>query len=385
MNRGGRSEESGFSALLVKVYEAAAQSSAWGQALKAVRRYLQTQSAILFTEDLTSHEVELSVLEKADRKLVQEYYDHYIHKSPLLKAKLRVPFGEVTATNMLMPDREWERHEFYYDFLRRCERFYEMGALIGKRDDSVSVVSLIRSRRAGGFSLREAATLRQLVPHLRRAFDIGRRIGRVSAGQATLAALLDRLTMGVILFDEQAQPVHLNRRAEEMLGDAGGFGFKHRQVVTAVQDEAEALQTLLHRVIQTGCGDGRHPGAGQTVQRSSPGGPLKVLVTPLRAEHMPTGLGRAQIRAAMFLSEPQSAATIRLELLKEMFSLTEAEALVVRELANGRSPQEISRALHISWHTVRTQQRAIYDKLGVTSQTQLVKTVWSGPASLETR
>ena len=385
MRRERREGESGFSELLVKIYEAAAQPSAWSRALNAIRRYLHTQSAILFTEDLGSREVGLSVLDKADRKLVQEYYDYYIRKSPLLKAKLSVPLGEVTANSMLMPDREWERHEFYYDFLRRCERFHEMGALIARRDTRVSVVSLIRSRRAGGFSASEAATLRRLLPHVRRAYDIGQRIGRVSAGQASLAALLDRLTLGVILFNEQGHPVHLNRRAEELLADAGGFGFKHRQITAALHAEGEALQALLHQVIETGGGDGRHPGAAQTVHRSGPRGPIRVLVTPLRAEHMPTGLGRVQIRAAMFLSEPQSATALKPELLRALFNLTEAESLIVRELANGRSPQEISRDLNLSWHTVRTQQRAIYDKIGVNSQAQLVKTIWSGTAAVEMR
>jgi DNA-binding CsgD family transcriptional regulator len=54
----------------------------------------------------------------------------------------------------------------------------------------------------------------------------------------------------------------------------------------------------------------------------------------------------------------------------------------VRQLADGRSSQEVSQSLNVSWHTVRTQQRVIYDKLGVSTQSQLVKTVLSSPALL---
>jgi len=385
MSRGSQDEAPSSSELLGKIYEAAAHPDAWSEALNALRRHLKTQSALLFSENLESREVGLSVLNKADRKLVQEYYDYYIHKSPLLKAKLNVLPGEVTATNMLMPDREWERHEFYCDFLRRCERFYEMGALISQRNNCVSVVSLIRARRAGGFSTREMATLRKILPHLRRAYEIGQKLGRISANQGSLTAILDRLTMGVVLFSDQGRPVYLNRRAEELLAGSGGFGFKHQQIVAAAHAEAVTLQSLLHQVIATGNGDGGHPGAGQTVHRSGRHGPLKVLLTPLRAERMPTGLGRVQIRAAMFLSEPQAGIGVRPELLREMFNLTEAESLIVRELADGRSPREIARDLGISWHTVRAQQRAIYDKLGVGSQAQLVKTVWSSPVAVDSR
>lgn len=382
MKRSRTGEESDFSAVLTRIYEAAANPKAWDVALRAMRRYLNTQSAMLFTEDLDSRRVSLSVLDKAAKSLIQEYYDYYIHKSPLLKAKLSVPFGDVTATNMLMPDRDWERHEFYYDFLRRCERYYEMGALIAKDADSVSVVSLIRAKRAGGYTRHETDRLQRLMPHVRRAFEIGQRIGSVTSEQASLAALLDHLAMGVILFDDQARAVFLNRRAEKLISEGSGLTLKRREIVASTPAETEALLDLLRLAIQTATGNGHHPGAGLTVHRRDPAPELKVLVTPLRSGSVSTGLGGADICAAMFLSEPDSPASLRTDLLKELFGLTEAEALVVRELTNGHTPQEISSSLNISWHTVRTQQRAVYEKLGVSSQAQLVKAVLSSPASV---
>ena len=382
MKHSRSNEAAEFSGLLARFYEAAVNPDAWYVALRTMRRYLHTQSAMLFTENLDSRKVSLSVLDKAAKTLVQEYYDFYIHKSPLLKAKLSVPFGEVTATNMLMPDREWERHEFYYDFLRRCERFYEMGALIAKDADSVSVVSVIRAKRTGGYTRHEMDRLRQLMPHLQRALEIGRRIGFAASERASLVALLDRLALGVILFDEDARAVYLNRRAEEMVSAGSVLTLKSGELLASTPTQTQGLLDLLRVAIRTATGEGQHSGGGMTMRRRGAAQELKVLITPLLSGSMATGLGGANIRAAMFLSEPGSPALLRPDLLRELFSLTEAEALVVRELANGRSPQEISGVLNISWHTVRTQQRAVYEKLGVSSQAQLVKTVLSSPAAI---
>jgi DNA-binding CsgD family transcriptional regulator len=368
--------------MLARIYEAAADSAAWRDCLSAIRGYVRAQSTILFTEDMVSKEVGLSVLEKADRKLIKEYYDHYIHKSPLLKAKMSAPFGAVLATNLMMSDQEWGRHEFYYDYLRRCERFYEMGALIRRDGTHVSVLSVIRAKRAGGYTREDTRKLAELVPHIARACEIGRRMGVMKAEHASLAALLDKLTMGVVLCNRSGRVVHVNRCAEGLFKAGDGLKLRNGELVADSAKEIATLRDLLQRCIATALGTGSHSGEGMTFTRRPPAAPLTALVTPLRSATPLAGAGADQVCAAVFLSEPQRPHTLLPEVLRELFGLTEAEAAIVRQLADGRSSQEVSQSLKVSWHTVRTQQRVIYDKLGVSTQSQLVKTVLSSPALL---
>jgi LuxR family maltose regulon positive regulatory protein len=53
-------------------------------------------------------------------------------------------------------------------------------------------------------------------------------------------------------------------------------------------------------------------------------------------------------------------------------SLSERELVVLRLLATRLSTPEISQELHVSVNTVRTQVRAIYRKLAVSSRTEAV-------------
>jgi DNA-binding CsgD family transcriptional regulator/PAS domain-containing protein len=363
--------------LLSRIYGAASDPAQWREALGAIRSYLQAQSSILFAEDVDSREVCMSVLDRADRKLIQEYYDYYIDKSPLLKAKLAVPIGQVTATSMMMTDKEWEQHEFCHDYLRRCERFHEIGVLIHKDGSRVSVLSLLRAKRAGQFTPQDVHKFGELVPHIARAYDIGRRMHAAQAEQDSRSALLDRLTMGVILFDRNSRAIHLNRRAGELVSAADGIDLRNGEVATESPETTATLKNMLQQCIQTALGTGTGSGGGLTLVRKPPASPLTALVTPLRAS---AGPQPDQVCAALFLSEPSGPHSIAPDLLREWFGLTEAEALIVRELADGASPQDIAGTLNLSWHTVRTQQRAIYQKLGVSSQSQLVKTVLSSPA-----
>lgn len=67
--------------------------------------------------------------------------------------------------------------------------------------------------------------------------------------------------------------------------------------------------------------------------------------------------------------------------------LSEAEAAVVRELLEGRSPREIARLRAVSVHTVRNQIRSVHRKLGVSNISELARVCFApsqGPGARET-
>lgn len=61
--------------------------------------------------------------------------------------------------------------------------------------------------------------------------------------------------------------------------------------------------------------------------------------------------------------------------LRESFGLTPAEARLARKLKDGRSLKEAADELSVSINTVRNQLRAIFDKMGLTRQSDLVRTL----------
>lgn len=60
-------------------------------------------------------------------------------------------------------------------------------------------------------------------------------------------------------------------------------------------------------------------------------------------------------------------------------ALTKRERQVAQAVAEGRSDDEVAAHLGMSFGTVRTHIGHIFDKLGVTSRTQLAHLVWSAP------
>lgn len=83
--------------------------------------------------------------------------------------------------------------------------------------------------------------------------------------------------------------------------------------------------------------------------------------------------GEVLFLKASMVSALAPCPTIRPELLQNTHGLTPAEGRVAVLLLEGRSAREAADFLGVSYHTVRTQIREIYAKLGVDSRARLVK------------
>ncbi|MDP4029152.1 MAG: helix-turn-helix transcriptional regulator [Gallionella sp.] len=73
------------------------------------------------------------------------------------------------------------------------------------------------------------------------------------------------------------------------------------------------------------------------------------------------------------VSAPASCPTICTELLQSAYGLTPAEARVAIVLLEGSSAKVAANYLNVSHHTVRTQIRQVYAKLGVDTRARFVK------------
>ena len=62
---------------------------------------------------------------------------------------------------------------------------------------------------------------------------------------------------------------------------------------------------------------------------------------------------------------------------REVFGLTEGQVTVARQIARGRDLAQVAAALGVRTTTVRTHVRRMFDKLGVNSQTALIRALLS--------
>jgi DNA-binding CsgD family transcriptional regulator len=110
------------------------------------------------------------------------------------------------------------------------------------------------------------------------------------------------------------------------------------------------------------------------VARPSKKHPYRVLVMNVpNSGALPLGI--AQPAAAVLVVDGESGPEPDPAILRELFSLTPAEARVTGRLVLGRSVEEIAQELGTSIETVRSQVRSILSKTSTTRQGEMISLV----------
>jgi DNA-binding CsgD family transcriptional regulator len=218
-----------------------------------------------------------------------------------------------------------------------------------------------------------------LADHLGRAWRLGSRPSCGMAGPCTNTdaqgcAVLDHLAMGVILVGQACGIVVANQQAQDLLAAGEGLSSKNGHLSFAGSAGHAELRNLVHAVIE-----GRSQGGAVSVSRSSEAD-LQILVVPSASQAFGSGTGDAL--CALFVTDPVAMPETPLSVLRGLYDLTKAEARVANLLLQGRRLEEASAQLGVTKETVRSQVKSIFDKVGTTRQTDLVRILLTGPGQL---
>lgn len=115
--------------------------------------------------------------------------------------------------------------------------------------------------------------------------------------------------------------------------------------------------------------------AGQTPAPVGLRAARRTFATPLRVLLRPAPGDRRGPRAVALFHDPEHAPLPDWTLLAAVFALTPAETALVARLYADRSLPEAAEQLGISAHTARTHLRHVFTKLGVRSQSALVRRI----------
>jgi DNA-binding CsgD family transcriptional regulator len=209
--------------------------------------------------------------------------------------------------------------------------------------------------------------MRALAPHVRRAVDVSGRL----AGAGAWDSAIDRLKVAVFGLDHRGRVLVLNRAAEAILAQSDGLGADASGLCAARSDDTAALRRRIADAASP-LDDGAAP---VVLQRPSGKRALVAHVVPIARRPLP--LDFSGTRVLVFVVDPDAGFRAGAVDLQRLLGLTPAEARCAMSLAEGLSPKEIADRLGVSYETVRSQLRSIYDKTGVRRQAALVRLIQS--------
>ncbi len=196
------------------------------------------------------------------------------------------------------------------------------------------------------------------------------------ARRAVLEAF-NSVPIGMIITDENARILHLNRTAENLVQHGCGLVVQKRMLsANARSDSARLHRTIRDVVTKAKHGRGTRAQA-MSLYRPSSTYPLSIMVKPMWCMDSGGPVRRVGPLANLIVADLDRPMEAPADLLGRVFDLTPAESVVLERLVHGLTLQEIADASGTSRNTVRNQLHVVFEKTGTSRQAELIKLVLS--------
>ena len=301
------------------------------------------------------------------------YLDDYLAINPRIPVVLTLKPGGLIWDRMVLDERSMNRDPFYTDFLAPAGLRYFIGAALPCSDQVHTFVSIQRTEKQGHVNHAAIARMRLLLPHVRQALDVARRLRGSSDARLSLEGALDWLTDGVALVRADGTIAYANEAMQAFIRRNDGIRIKKNAIDFATQKARVSLHAAIGDICRRQ--NKEIPSAAATdfaVAPSSSDPPYLVSVRPLPGTHI-RNQPHAGAIAMVFVHDPRGQSGAVTHLLREVFGFTDAEAHLAQALMAGTLLVDYAQIRTVSLNTIYTHLRRIKEKTGCSRMTQLIR------------
>jgi DNA-binding CsgD family transcriptional regulator len=362
------------SELIGLIYDAALDRNLWERVLEDTCSYVEGMTSALMMQDSAQGTAQFYFQWGGNPDYIQSYNETYVKLSPVLvPTLLYAKVGGVLSTSDLLPYDEFLASRFYQEWAAPQGIVDALAATLDKSATSYAFIAVQRHERHG---LVDAATKRRmgfLVPHFRRAVNIGKVIDLHKVEAAELADTLDGLATAMFLVDRNSRIVRANVAAHSLLSDSTvlrGAGGKLAAV------DSKAQQALQEAFAATDSGDTAVGLKGIAIPLGESAGENWIAhILPLTSgARRRAGIEYSAV-AAVFVRKAALDLPHPLETVANLYKLTPAELRVLMAIIQIGGVPEVAPVLGISETTVKTHLQRVFEKTGTNRQADLVKLI----------
>ncbi len=354
--------------LLDRVYEAALDSGRWPAAISAAARAIGFTSGLIYQQGRPAGSVNFIEYYGIEKSAMKSYQEHYAARSPWIPIACRLP-DSLFVPSEHVPIAALKRTEFYADWLRSTGIEDGIGGFVRRSDAAISMFTLCRG--AEPLEPGERRKFALLLPHIRRAVEIHRRLSMTRLARDGAVDALNALNIGVLLIDWKCRVDFANSAAEAILQSGDALRAIGGTLHAATPDATRQLAALVQRAVQTTARRGDDAG-GVLLLPAARGKPLRVMVSPAPR------FGLIEPSALVFLGDPNAASDPGRRIAR-LYGLTAAETRLLGALFAGQRLKDYAAASSISVNTAKFHLKNIFAKTGSTGQMDLQRLVGNDP------
>lgn len=362
--------ESALPSVFDGIYQAALEPERWREALTAGASALGVTGLSLMAEfGVRAPSVGPPAFDEIAADYIAEGWyqrnDRFLAYLYALEAGKGSGRFHLMSNHVVFPDDpQMERLAIQQEFFRRHRTGAFVGARLSHEGAGRIFLSVDRLKHEGDFSHDELGLVGLLAGHIDRALQIS--VALEDQAAASGIRSLEAVGKAAIGVGRGLAVVAINARAEAMLG--AGIEIRAGRLATTDPSRQRAFERLVARAsgeIEAG----REPPGAIALPRPQ-GRPLVARAAPYLSASAEVLRG---MRAIVLLTDLDSVPPTPSEtLLRDVFGLTRAEARLAAGLGTGATLEDCATNYGVSLHTVRNQLAAVFAKMGVRRQTDLV-------------
>jgi DNA-binding CsgD family transcriptional regulator/PAS domain-containing protein len=365
--------------LIQQLYAAPGTTEGWHAFLESLRVAMDGSASSLLSQDLRSQQGSVAVATHVDPEAVRLYDKHWGSADPWAHA---LNIGHVSRRSAIVGEElishgELQRTAYYQDFARHYDIVRTVAGVLEMGPGALSVISINGSERRGPFREPDVAFLELLVPHIRGALQLHRRLAAADRAAEDLADVINNSARAVFLINSEGTITFTNRAASRLTAMRDGLTVEHGELRAASASGTTRLRSIVAEAVNTSSGSGFGAGGMLAVGRPSGRRPFLLLVCPV-SQHATLFPGVEKAAAMIFVTDPEQIAVMDEDTLQTLFGLTPAEAKLTRLLAQGCALTEAGAQLGLRRETARTRVKTIFDKTNTHRQAELVRLVLNG-------
>ena len=323
--------------------------------------------------DVRAHVAGLYYRGERREDLEREYLEVYHSIDEFVPRFRRQPYGRLVRRADLCTEDELKASVTFNEFHYRASNQRGVSTRLNGPEGYSHVTWAIFDPvgRDGGWSSRQLAMVKRIMPHIRQLVWVRQALADAGALRTSLAGLLDARRLGVVHLDRWQRIIAANDLAREVLR-RGDCLSDHGGVLSAsVPADRVGLEQLLASALpQFGS---TAVGGSILLRRRSGRRRLMVHVKPTVVLELDFAVRR--VAALVLIVDPWRPPRIDPGHVATAFGLTPAESEVACWLAQGKSVAEIAASTGRQRRTVYWLLEQIYAKVGVRRQVDLVRLV----------
>lgn len=376
--------EQRISSLIGDIYEAAYRPGHWNRVLDRLRRHSWSPGATLLYRDKRVGSASIAYARGWPERVVREYDQTWGARDPLFELYTsKYPNGTIAACYQMEPDRKALEavDQEYFNWIKSNGGHYAAGAIVFDDGERQAALTVQRPRFQGRWAQKHLNFLADLMPHVSRALTIHGEFARLRACKTALEMGLEKLGVGVVLFDDLGEALYTNAIAREIIDKHPALSMVNNRLVPVLDQDRIRLQSAIAIASRISY-QIRDGSAGRELQREEclalgAGGSfecsLPAMVMPAVHAIGPDGDKVPQVASVMFLGDMDFKAEPGTEELRKRYGLSPAEVRLARLLVDGYTLSKAAGRLTVSHNTVKTQLQSIFRKTGTSRQSELLK------------